>query len=232
MDSELTLVAALLIGFVGSTHCLGMCGGIAGALGSSAPKGSALTAASYAMAYNTGRITSYALFGAVVGFLGAVAGSGLDSQVWLGLLRVVTGLVMVGIGLYLLVNWSGLRRIEALGAGLWRHISPLARRLLPPRNQLQAFAVGGLWGWLPCGLVYTMLLTAAVSGSTLSGASVMIAFGLGTLPAMAGVTVAGNLLRKHMFKLRRAGGSLILAFGIWTLATPLWHALHTSHGMH
>ena len=231
MDSELTLVAALLIGFVGSTHCLGMCGGIAGALGSSAPKGSGLTAASYAMAYNTGRITSYALFGAVVGFLGAVAGSGLDTQIWLGVLRGATGLVMIAIGLYLLVNWSGLRRIEALGAGLWRRISPLARRLMPPRNQLQAFAVGGLWGWLPCGLVYTMLLTAAVSGSAINGASVMIAFGMGTLPAMAGVTAVGNLLRRHLFKLRRAGGALILAFGVWTLATPLWHAFHSPHGM-
>ena len=231
MGSELTLVAALLIGFVGSTHCLGMCGGIAGALGGAAPKGSGLTAASYAMAYNTGRITSYALFGAVVGFLGAVAGSGLDTQTWLGVLRGATGLVMIAIGLYLLVNWSGLRRIEALGAGLWRRISPLARRLMPPRNQLQAFAVGGLWGWLPCGLVYTMLLTAAVSGSAINGASVMIAFGMGTLPAMAGVTAVGNLLRRHLFKLRRAGGALILAFGVWTLATPLWHAFHSPHGM-
>ena len=225
MDSGLSVIAALLVGFVGSTHCLGMCGGIAGALGSAAPNGSALTTASYAMAYNTGRITSYAVFGAVVGFLGALAGSGLDTHTWLIVLRGVTGLVMIAIGLYLLVNWSGLRRIEALGAGLWAWISPIARRLLPPRSQFQAFAVGTLWGWLPCGLVYTMLLTAAVSGSAIGGASVMAAFGLGTLPAMAGVTAAGNLLRRHLTRLRRVGGALILAFGVWTLATPVWRIL-------
>ena len=101
---------------------------------------------------------------------------------------------MLGIGLQLALNWRGLRKIEALGGRLWKLISPLAHKLLPPRNPAQALGLGLVWGWLPCGLVYTMLAAAAVAGSGLHGAALMGAFGLGTLPAMFGATAAAHKL--------------------------------------
>jgi uncharacterized protein len=129
--------------------------------------------------------------------------------------------------------WRGLARLEALGGALWRRLQPLLRPLLPMDTPARALALGGLWGWVPCAMVYSVLLTAALSGSAARGAAVMLAFGLGTLPMLAGLGMLGAQLRQQLQRraVRTLCGMLVLAFGALGLlrasgaAGPLLHAL-------
>lgn len=236
MTAELTVLAALAIGLAGSPHCLGMCGGIAGSLGAATGAGSQRRGL-LALTYNLGRLCSYTLMGALFALLVALLGLGISRPEWGFVLRLATGLVLLAVAAHLLIDWSGLRRIEAVGARVWRVIGPRAQRLLPVRSAPQALALGALWGWLPCGLVYTVLVAAAVSGDPLVGAGIMFAFGLGTLPAMTGVTLFGQALRGWQSRVatRRILGTAMLIFALWTLASPLAHMggeHHTDHATH
>lgn len=216
MATETALLAALLAGLVGSAHCFGMCGGIAGALGV-AGGGRIL----FSAAYSAGRIGSYALAGALSGGLGAGLAETASLGPWP---RLVMGIMLILIGLQVALALRLLAPLEVAGAGLWRRLAPIARRLVPPRHAGQALALGALWGWLPCGLVYGMLAAAAASGSALNGAAFMAVFGLGTAPAMIGLAWAsgrGGILITARRK--RALGWLLVGLGAWTTATPLMH---------
>jgi uncharacterized protein len=225
MTLEAGLLAALLGGFIGSVHCLGMCGGIAGALGMAGGG-----KASFAVAYSTGRIASYMVAGAIAGAIGAGLAGAAGLGPWL---RLLMGIILVLLGLQVALNLKLLAPLEAAGANLWRRLAPLARRLVPPRHAGQALALGALWGWLPCGLVYGMLAAAAASGTALNGALFMAVFGLGTAPAMVGLAWAsgrgGSWLTARR---RRALGWLLVLFGAWTAATPLMRmaGVHEHHG--
>ncbi|GAA4014710.1 sulfite exporter TauE/SafE family protein [Actimicrobium antarcticum] len=244
----LSLLPIVLIGLLGSVHCVGMCGGIVGALSVapmpvrkfpvavvSATVSATVSAPSLAassdrllrvLAYNTGRIGSYMLAGAIAGGVanGARTLSGVSAfqagGYWLA------NLMLVLLGLYLMGAWRGLTRVEALGQGLWRAIQPLTRHLLPLDSPLKMLAMGGVWGWLPCGMVYSVLLTAMMTGSAWSGASVMLAFGLGTLPTLLTMGLLGAQLRGVMQRhgVRVASGVLVLGFGLLGL-------LRASRGM-
>ena len=226
MTVEATLLAALLGGFVGSVHCLSMCGGIAGALGvAGGGRGS------FAVAYSTGRIASYAVAGAIAGAIGGGLAGAAGLGPWL---RLVMGIVLILLGLQVAINLRALAPLEAAGARLWRRLAPVARRFVPPRHAGQALALGALWGWLPCGLVYGMLAAAAASGTALNGALFMVVFGLGTAPAMVGLAWASGRGSSWLTtRRRRALGWLLVAFGAWTAATPLMRmaGMH-DHGEH
>ncbi len=235
MDSELTLLAALGIGLVGSGHCLGMCGGIAGALGMNARQASTSSAgaAVYTVLFNLGRITSYALIGGLAGWLGGSLGSGVDLTTWSAVARGLTGLVMVAIGLQLTLGWRLLAFIERGGMQVWARLAPLARRFMPAQGPSDALLLGMLWGWLPCGLVYSVLLMALVAGDPIGSALLMAAFGIGTLPSMTATGLASSRLNPAARPgLRRAGGILLIAFGLWTAAWPLSHLGGGDHGGH
>lgn len=224
---ELGFAAALLAGLAGSGHCLAMCGGISAALAGSSRGPAPLTA----LLLSAGRVISYSLAGALAGGGGAVLGRGLD-LLQLGLaLRIVFGALLVAVGLTLALRWRGLLRIEALGARLWTRVAPALGGLLPPRGPLSALAVGALWGWLPCGLVYSMLALALASGSPGNGALVMAGFGLGTLPALllAGGTAAGLLRHLRGGRGRRLSGALLAGLGLWTIVGTLPHGDHAAH---
>ena len=203
-----------LIGLLGGTHCVGMCGGIVGALAlGSGPR------LSLHLAYNAGRITSYVLAGALAGALGA-ASLALAGQLPLRLfLYALANLMLVALGLYLMGITRVLAFSERLGQGLWRRIQPLTRRFLPVHGVRQAFPLGLLWGWLPCGLVHSVLITALTSGSAQHGALSMLAFGLGTLPnlLLAGLLAARLKEFSGRRGVRQAAGLLVLAFGVWGL---------------
>ncbi len=231
----LSLLPIFIVGLVGSVHCVGMCGGIVGAL-SSAPgagsrSGSGASSApqrvipiapalrqqaGLVLAYNTGRISSYMVAGALAG--GLVGGALALTQIaalqtgayWLA------NLMLAALGLYLMDLWHGLTRLEAAGQFLWRRLQPLFKPFLPMDHPLKAFALGGLWGWLPCGMVYSVLLTALLSGSALGGALVMLAFGLGTLPMLISLGLLGARLRQRMQQrgVRIACGAVVLSFGV------------------
>lgn len=205
-------LALFLVGLLGGTHCVGMCGGIVGAMSMGGKAGWGMH-----FAYNGGRILSYAAAGAIAGALGA-ASLGLEGQVPARMaLYFIANLMLVALGLYLLGITSALAFTERAGQGLWRRLQPLTRRFLPVRGVAQAFPLGLLWGWLPCGLVYSALATALAAGSAGWGAAAMLAFGLGTLPNLL---LAGLLLaRLNEFVKRPAvrtiSGLLVLGFGIY-----------------
>jgi len=231
---EMTVAGALVAGLLGSVHCLGMCGGIAGAAGLAGNPGARL---GRTVLYNAGRVASYAIAGALAGGAGVALGDVLDLPAWSTVLRVLAGLVLVALGLNIALQWRLLAAIETAGAGLWRRLAPLAGRLLRSGHPLAMLGLGGLWGWLPCGLVYTVLLAAAASGSAWQGAATMLAFGLGTLPAMLAAGVAaGTLLRLvRSMRVRMAAGLLLVLMGAWTALHPVVKlatggGAHSQHG--
>ena len=217
------LVSALILGLLGGGHCLGMCGGLMGALTLAIPPEQRAQRFQLLLAYNLGRILSYATAGLLLG----MAGWALANSPAAMLLRVIAALLLIAMGLYLAGWWSGLTRIEALGRGLWRYIQPLTRRFMPVTSLPRALVLGSLWGWLPCGLVYSTLLWAASQGDALSSAALMLAFGLGTLPVLLATGMAAERLTGVLRKqgVRTAGGILVILFGLWTLPGPHQHWL-------
>ncbi|MEX6502754.1 sulfite exporter TauE/SafE family protein [Pseudomonas zhanjiangensis] len=217
------LVSALILGLLGGGHCLGMCGGLMGALTLAIAPEQRAQRLRLLLAYNLGRILSYGVAGLLLG----LAGWALASSPAALVLRVAAALLLISMGLYLAGWWSGLTRVEALGQGLWRHIQPLTRRFMPVDHAGKALVLGGLWGWLPCGLVYSTLLWSASQGDALDSAALMLAFGLGTLPVLLATGMAAErmiaLLRKR--GVRTAGGLLVILFGLWTLPGPHQHWL-------
>ena len=234
-----SLWAALVAGLAGSGHCLAMCGGIAGAL---AMRGQAAGTAmpprrrlALALAYNLARVTSYAVAGALAGLLGRTLLAAVDVAPLSLALRILAGAVMIAAAGRLLFGWRLLDPLEAAGARLWRVVLPWASGRQRPREGLGgAVALGLAWGWLPCGLSYSMLLLAATTASVATGALVMLAFGLGTLPAMATATLAFERAARALATratLRAVAGTLLLAFGGWTAGNAAYNALgHAGHG--
>jgi uncharacterized protein len=217
---ELAALTAFLAGLLGSTHCLVMCGGIATALGASARR-----SAWQPLLYQLGRLTSYAAAGAVAGGLGAAAGFAFAVSRWSEWLRLATAVVVVVIGLDISfgarARTAWLRAPERWGARLWRRIAPAAGRWVPTSPAARALTLGMLWGWLPCGLVYSVLIAAAVAGSAARGSATMLAFGIGTLPAMAGLSYFGGRLPGRDSAWARLLGSCLVACGLWTATVPL-----------
>ncbi|MET0378145.1 MAG: sulfite exporter TauE/SafE family protein, partial [Spongiibacteraceae bacterium] len=235
MPETLALFSALMLGLMGSTHCIGMCGGISASLGLIDGRRSV----SFALSYNLGRIVCYATLGALLGALVALLGKTVHPLLpSIGLwLRVCAGLLVISMGLYISGWWLGLTHIEAAGSALWRRVQPYVKKIGPPRTRLAAAQLGALWGLLPCGLVYSSLGWTAAHGNAVHSAILMATFGVGTLPAMLLTTLGGQQLQHY---LRRAGvrkivGLLLIGFGIATIAMPLLHAgivpgLHQGHG--
>lgn len=213
-------LTALALGLLGGGHCIGMCGGLMGALTLAIPaeQRHGWRLWRVLLGYNFGRIASYTLAGALVGSLGwLIQDLGLGQG-----LRVLAGLLMIAMGLYLASWWSGLTRIEALGRGLWKHLEPHARKLLPVSRLPQAILLGSLWGWLPCGLVYSSLVWASSQGDAAVSAGLMATFGLGTLPTLLATGLFANRMMAILKKraVRITAGLLIILFGIWTIPGP------------
>lgn len=206
-----------------------MCGGIASALTFGLPESDRARPSrllARVLAYNLGRIMSYALAGA----LAATVFSALPAvmpQAGHEVLAVVAGTVLVLVGLHLAGWFPGLRRIEALGARPWRWLQPYIRTLLPVRSAPRALLLGTLWGWLPCGMVYSTLVWAAASADPLRGALYMLLFGMGTVPAIASAGMlagaAGGFTRKAGF--RRCAGLLLVAVGAISIGANLQHVI-------
>jgi len=213
---EFSLLAALLAGLLGGVHCVGMCGGIVAAFsfradGSTPPF-------RLHLAYNLGRVFSYAIFGALAGTLGASLklAEFLPVQT---LLYVLAQVVMILLGLYL-AGWSQWVLIfERAGGALWQRVKPLFQKLLPVKSMPQAVLAGMAWGWLPCGLVYSILVSALAAGSATSGAALMLVFGIGTLPNLLGMGLFARQIQPFMQQLwvRRGAGLTVAGFGAWGL---------------
>lgn len=226
------LLSAMVLGLLGGGHCLGMCGGLMGALTLAIPPEQRSKRLRLLIAYNLGRVLSYAAAGLLIGLAGwAVANSPAAMA-----MRVVAALLLISMGLYLAGWWNGLTRIEALGRGLWRRIQPLASRLMPVTSLPRALVLGALWGWLPCGLVYSTLLWSASQGDALDSALLMLAFGLGTWPVLLATGLAAERLTALLRRrgVRVVGGVMVILFGLWTLPGPhqQWLMGHGSVSAH
>jgi sulfite exporter TauE/SafE len=215
---ENSFIALFIVGLLGGGHCAGMCGGIVGALTLQSPQGGA--AFGVHLAYNLGRIASYMLAGLLVGAVGHFAGNMLSLQHGLSFFA---SLMLIAMGLYLLGITQLLAPLERGGQAIWKRIQPATRRFLPVRGAAQALPLGLLWGWLPCGLVYSALATALASGSAGQGALLMLAFGLGTLPnlLLAGLLLARFRRFAQARMTRVVSGLLVLGYGLYGLAN-LW----------
>ncbi len=233
LASSLSLGAALLAGIAASGHCIGMCGGIAGALAMRSRDAGPGARLGMALAYNLSRITSYAVAGGIAGLLGQTLLKAANVAPLSIAFRVLAGLIMLAAAGRLLFGWHFLDPIEAAGSGLWRRIAPWAGRQGRSGGIGGAIGLGLAWGWLPCGMTYSMLLLAATTASVATGAAVMLAFGAGTLPSMVTATVAFDRIARTLSAratLRRIAGALLLAFGLWTAGYALYHAF--GHGGH
>lgn len=231
-----SLTAAFITGVLGSAHCLGMCGGISGLFAVNASVASLRQQFPRAVIYNLGRILSYALLGAVVALLGKTAVSSIPDLA--APVRLASGLLILLVGLQLAFDWRILAPLENAGARLWHRIAPAAKRLVPVETSKQALGLGLIWGWLPCGLVYSVLLLAATTAEPVSGGIVMIAFGLGTMPAMLATGVSASKLAGFISGKRLGAGLLIVLLGLVTMAMPAMKLIgtqgdsgHSGHNM-
>jgi sulfite exporter TauE/SafE len=215
--AEFSIIAVFFVGLLGGVHCFGMCGSIVGILTAQLPKDGARWP--FHLAYNSGRIASYTLAGLLVGAIGQAGLLLRDVVPVQHLLFALSSLMLIALGLYLAGIWSMVRRIEQVGSVLWQRIQPLTRSLFPITSPARALLLGSLWGWLPCGLVYSVLVTALASGHAQSGAMIMLVFGLGTLPNLLVIGLFWERCRHWVQspRVRLFAGLIVMAFGIYGL---------------
>jgi uncharacterized protein len=239
---SLDVFSAFIIGLLGSGHCLAMCGGITTILTSavSKPLNQPLTKTSeqgdipinvvpaqsnctpqtsrltLVFLYHFGRIASYCFIGAIVGFTGSIAAKNIGLPI--AGLRLVAAVFVVLLGLYIGQWLLWLNKIESLGKGLWRYLSPLAKHVIPVDTAKKALGLGALWGWLPCGLVYSTLTWALASGSSLTGATIMFFFGLGTLPALIALSLGIGSIKDLLVNMvfRKIMAISLITYGIYS----------------
>lgn len=226
MSGSVTLTAAFLLGLFASGHCVLMCGGISGALmlASVDPK-TRRPPLRLLLAVQFGRVTSYMIAAMLMAGAGAALVRFVDQEQVRVVLRVLAAAAFAGIGVTLLGRARGID--AGIGRFVWQRLAPLARRLLPARRGWQAFALGAIWGWMPCGFVYSVLLIAWLSLDPLRSAATMLLFGLGTMPALLAGSygVAGVL---HWFGRKQARatmGAALLAMAVLTAGGP-WIVAH------
>lgn len=222
---ESLYISAFVMGLLGGTHCAGMCGGIVSGLTlgiSRDNRDNSATLSLYLLAYNSGRILSYIIAGIIISSIGNIAdsiGGGMEVR---KILTLIASVVMILLGLYLTGWWTvAIIKIEQAGAVLWRTIEPFAKKFIPIRSTRQAVIAGMLWGWLPCGLVYTALLWAMSADTALQGGVIMASFGIGTLPALLGIGYFSNRVIIHLQKqwVRTMAGIMVAGLGIAQLQT-------------
>lgn len=245
--TEYSLLSAFLFGLLGGLHCASMCGGIVAVLGARhrvipiqpMPAGGPMTATAGApaaiatrdrlapLAYNAGRITSYAAAGALAGAVGSTAWLASNVLPIQQAAFILANALMIVLGLALVAGRQRLARLEPAGAALWRRLAPLGARVLRAPGASGAYVAGLVWGWVPCGMVYGVLVFALLSGSAGDGALLLLAFGLGTLPNLLAMSLLAQRGSGWIDRpaLRRIGGLLIVAFGVAGLARidPMTH---------
>ncbi|WP_286232540.1 sulfite exporter TauE/SafE family protein [Thalassotalea sediminis] len=208
--------SAILIGLLGAGHCIGMCGGISTMLTAAVEKQSK-TSFYYISAYNLGRIITYSFLGLIAGWTGSLGVQALGFPVII--LKVIAGIFLILLGLYIGQWLFWLNHVEKLGRGFWQQLQPLSKRLLPINSMPKALGLGMLWGWLPCGLIYSTLTWSIASGSAVSGMGIMFFFGLGTLPALLTVSLGFQSLTLFFKKrwVRRLIAIGLIFYGLITL---------------
>lgn len=235
LDFNASYLAAILIGLLSSVHCIGMCGSIIGTLTYSLTpeiRSNKRKLLFIVFNYNLGRIISYSLAGALVGSLELLLHLPFAQGIGHRVLQIFSAIVMVGAGLYIAGWFPRFAYIEKMGARLWRLIEPFGRKLIPVRSAFHALLFGMIWGWLPCGLIYTALALAATTGNVVHSAVTMFSFGLGTLPSVMGVGIMTPLLTRlsKVPRFKSAAGLLLIAIALLA-AFPWLNPMRVQHIM-
>lgn len=228
MIDVFNIIIAFNLGLFSTLHCLGMCGGIVTALSLGIPQNKIISRAGIVLSYNLGRILSYTIAGALAGAVGSGITKTLMPVSGHLVLQYLAAVVLVLIGLQLAGWLPSIKQVESLGFMLWRYLQPLAKHFLPVTNSYRGLMAGAIWGWLPCALVYSVLLWSLGSGGAPAGSLLMFSFGLGTLPGMFVAGMAGTSLRRQFEKknTRRIAGAIIILFGI---ASPFIYSSMPEH---
>ena len=212
-------LVALIMGLFSGFHCIGMCGSIIGTLTLSLRQEirdnkSLLTL--FVFYYNLGRITSYTIAGFIAGLLEHVLTLPLGEGHGHRLLQILSAIVMAGAGLHIAGWFPRFAYIEKTGSLFWKKIEPYGRQLIPVHTLPQAYVFGMIWGWLPCGLVYTALALSATTGEIIRSGLTMLTFGVGTLPAVIGVGIMTNLLARlsQMRRFRQSAGLFLIVLAL------------------
>jgi sulfite exporter TauE/SafE len=213
----LDYLSAFIIGLLGSGHCIVMCGGISTMLTTAISKNISHKKYHIVFAYNFGRIVSYSVIGALVALTSSMATKNIGIPI--SALKSIAGIFLILLGLYLGQWLMWLNHIEHLGKKLWRYISPKTKNFIPIKDTRSAFALGALWGWLPCGLVYSTLTWALASADAVNGALIMFFFGLGTLPALLSVSLGTISIKSLLSNIyfRKLAAILVILYGIYTI---------------
>ena len=237
MDAPVTLTSAFLLGIFTTLHCVGMCGGIIGALSLGLPpqiRDNKAKLLFFVGTYNAGRIISYSLAGFIAGALGTTALESVGFKQGHHLLTYIGAAMMIAIGLYLAGWLPQLAKVEKVGLPLWKKIEPFGRRLLPVSSPFKALAYGLIWGWLPCGMVYFVLIWALAAGDAIQGALLMLAFGIGTLPTLLTAGFMTSWMTKFAAntRVRTTVGLLIIIMAIASLSIPMGNGKQVDHSQH
>ncbi|MEC4748641.1 sulfite exporter TauE/SafE family protein [Methylomicrobium sp. Wu6] len=224
---------AFMMGFLSSVHCIGMCGSIIGTLTLSLDaeiRTNKTSLIPYVFNYNAGRITSYALAGALAGVIDLIMLS-IGQVDGYRLLQILSAMIMTASGLYIAGWFPRFAYIEKAGLHFWKLIEPYGRKLIPVKNRLHAFFFGMVWGWLPCGLVYAALALAATAGSVTHSMLTMFFFGLGTLPAVMGVGIMTGLLTRlsRLRYFKQAAGLFMIVLALFAALPWLNPMAYTAH---
>ena len=226
MEVDTSYIAAFLVGLLGGVHCVGMCGGIVGALclglGNNSDNIQNNTAQEnfkkmfpYLLSYNAGRISSYTLAGILMGGIGWLGSHLFTLYSIQQTLEIIAAVFMLALGLYIAGWWKGLANIERWGGKvIWKRLEPLGKRFMPVTSYRQAFSLGLVWGWLPCGLVYSVIIWTISTQSPLEGGLLMLSFGLGTLPNLLLMGIFASTLNQFIQQpwVRQVAGVMIMAF--------------------
>ena len=228
-----TYLVALLMGIFSSMHCIGMCGSIIGTLTLSLKpeireKKSKLFP--YVLTYNLGRITSYTIAGILIGAIEFILTRPLGEGHGHRVLQILSALIMAGAGFYIAGWFPQFAYIEKSGSWIWKKLEPLGRKLIPVQTLTQGYLFGMVWGWIPCGLVYSTLALAATTGDVVKSTLTMLFFGLGTLPAVMGLGIMTSSLARlaKMERFRQAVGVMFIILALFA-AFPWINPMRLQH---
>ncbi len=213
---------AFVIGLFSSLHCVAMCGSIIGTLSFSLKpeiRNNKSKMTTFILSYNFGRIFSYMLAGLIIGLLESILTLPLGEAHGHRFLQIISALIITGAGFYIAGWFPNFAYIEKTGSRFWKAIEPYGRKLIPVASLYQAFLFGMVWGWIPCGLVYTALALAATSGDILLSTLSMLAFGLGTLPAVMGTGMVSSFISRisKLHTTKQVIGMLLVLVAIFSI---------------
>ena len=229
-----TLIIAFNLGLFSTVHCVGMCGGILTAMMLVSPKAeqkAKLKVFKRSLAYNLGRISSYSIAGLIGGLLGAqIVGLSQSLKAHL-ILQIIAALVLIVLALEILGLLPFRKFTESIGMKVWKIIQPLGKRLYPINSFWNAFLFGMLWGWLPCGLVYSALLLSVSAGAPVDGMITMLFFGLGTLPGMLTAGYFADYLNivKTNKRLRLVTAIMMILIAVSLPVSTFYFSKHHNH---